>query len=336
MTQQIIDTGLVANDGTGESLRNAFTAVNNNFANVWAAGPVDTQVIIYSNVVSTNVTNLDLRLAGNGIGTITVESTMVPSIDRVYDLGTPTKQYDSVYAQYYFGNGAFLTGISGGNVAASNSFSTISANGVNIVAASATDTLTLVSGNNVVILGNSATDTVSISLVNNPVFSGNITAGGNIIGSNVNTANLSLSGNVVSALAVSGNVTAPYFFGNGSQLTGVVTSLGGNLAANINTGIYNLFSSNGAVNIDDTLSVTGTVITTGGLVTPGAIATTANVTANYFIGDGSQLTNLPAGNYSNANVASFLPTYTGNVAANNFIGNGAALTSIVGAKNALP
>ena len=331
MTQQIIDTGLVANDGTGESLRNAFTAVNNNFANVWAAGPVDTQVIIYSNVVSTNVTNLDLRLAGNGIGTITVESTMVPSIDRVYDLGTPTKQYDSVYAQYYFGNGAFLTGISGGNVAASNSFSTISANGVNIVAASATDTLTLVSGNNVVILGNSATDTVSISLVNNPVFSGNITAGGNIIGSNVNTANLSLSGNVVSALAVSGNVTAPYFFGNGSQLTGVVTSLGGNLAANINTGIYNLFSSNGAVNIDDTLSVTGTVITTGGLVTPGAIATTANVTANYFIGDGSQLTNLPAGNYSNANVASFLPTYTGNVAANNFIGNGAALTSIVGA-----
>ncbi len=100
MTQQIIDTGLVANDGTGESLRNAFTAVNNNFANVWAAGPVDTQVIINSNVVSTNVTNLDLRLAGNGIGTITVESTMVPSIDRVYDLGTPAKQYDSVYAQY--------------------------------------------------------------------------------------------------------------------------------------------------------------------------------------------------------------------------------------------
>ena len=138
MTQQIIDTGLVANDGTGESLRNAFTAVNNNFANVWAAGPVDTQVIIYSNVVSTNVTNLDLRLAGNGIGTITVESTVVHSIDRVYDLGTPTKQYDSVYAQYYFGNGAFLTGISGGNGAASNSFSTISANGVNLVAASAT------------------------------------------------------------------------------------------------------------------------------------------------------------------------------------------------------
>jgi hypothetical protein len=339
MTQQIIDTGLVANDGTGESLRNAFTAVNNNFANVWAAGPVDTQVIIYSNVVSTNVTNLDLRLAGNGIGTITVESTVVPGIDRVYDLGTPAKQYDSVYAQYYFGNGAFLTGISGGNAVASNSFSTISANGVNIVANSATDTLTLASGNNVVILGNSGTDTVSISLVNNPVFSGNISAGGNIIGSNVNTVNLSLSGNVVSALAVSGNVTAPYLFGNGSQLTGVVTSLGGNLAANLNTGIYNIYSSNGAVKVDDTLSVTGTVITTGGVLSGGPIATTANVSANYFIGDGSQLTNLPVGNYSNANVAAYLPTYTGNIAAGNvsatgniqgsyLLGNGSQLTGI--------
>jgi hypothetical protein len=339
MTQQIIDTGLVANDGTGESLRNAFTAVNNNFANVWAAGPVDTQVVIYSNVVSTNVTNLDLRLAGNGIGTITVESTMVPSIDRVYDLGTPSKQYDSVYAQYYFGNGAFLTGISGGNGSVSNSFSTISANGVSIVAASATDTLTLASGNNVVILGNSATDTVSISLVNNPIFSGNITAAGNIIGSNINAVNLSLSGNVVSALAVSGNVTAPYLFGNGSQLTGVVTSLGGNLAANINTGTYSLYSSNGAVKVDDALSVTGTVITTGGVLSGGPIATTANVTAGYFIGDGSQLTNLPAGNYSNANVAAYLPTYTGNVSAGNvsatgniqgsyLLGNGSQLTGI--------
>ena len=343
MTQQIIDTGLVANDGTGESLRNAFTAVNNNFANIWAAGPVDTQVIIYSNVVSTNVTNLDLRLAGNGIGTITVESTVVPSIDRVYDLGTPTKQYDSVYAQYYFGNGAFLTGISGGNGSASNSFSTISANGVNIVATSATDTLTLASGNNVVILGNSGTDTVSISLVNNPVFSGNISAGGNIIGSNINTVNLSLSGNVVSALAVSGNVTAPYFFGNGSQLTGVLTSISGNLSGNINTGIYNIYSSNGAVKVDDTLSVTGTVITTSGVLSGGPIATTANVSANYFIGDGSQLTNLPVGNYSNANVAAYLPTYlptyTGNVAAGNvsatgnitgnyLIGDGSQLTNL--------
>lgn len=114
MTQQVIDTGLVANDGTGESLRNAFTAVNNNFANVWAYGPVDSQVVIANNQISTNVTNLDLRLAGNGIASITVESTVLPSIDSVYDLGSPTRQFDEVHARYYYGNGRFLTGISGG------------------------------------------------------------------------------------------------------------------------------------------------------------------------------------------------------------------------------
>jgi hypothetical protein len=339
MTQQIIDTGLVANDGTGESLRNAFTAVNNNFANIWAAGPVDTQVIIYSNVVSTDVTNLDLRLAGNGIGTITVESTVVPSIDRVYDLGSPTKQYDSVYAQYFFGNGAFLTGISGGNGSASNSFSTITANGVNIVASNPTSTLTFVAGNNISILGNSTSNAVTVSLINNPVFSGNISTTGNIIGANVNTGNISLSGNILSGLTVSGNVTAPYFIGNGSQLSGVVTSLAGNLAGNINTGIYNLYSSNGAVKVDDDLSVVGTVTVSGGMLLGGPFATTANITANYFVGDGSQLTNLPAGNYSNANVAAYLPTYTGNITAGNVsttgniqgsyvLGNGSQLTGI--------
>jgi hypothetical protein len=51
--------------------------------------------------------------------------------------------------------------------------------------------------------------------------------------------------------------------------------------------------------------------------TNGSITATGNVAAPYFIGDGSQLTNLPAGNYANANVADYLPTYTGNLTAGN-------------------
>jgi len=38
--------------------------------------------------------------------------------------------------------------------------------------------------------------------------------------------------------------------------------------------------------------------------------TFGNVTANYFVGNGSQLTGLPA-SYADSNVASYLPTYTG-------------------------
>jgi hypothetical protein len=68
-----------------------------------------------------------------------------------------------------------------------------------------------------------------------------------------------------------------------------------------------------------------------------SITTTGNVTAGYFIGDGSQLTGV-TGEYGNANVAAYLPTNTANVGAGNvvasgsvfaatFSGNGAALTS---------
>jgi alpha-tubulin suppressor-like RCC1 family protein len=50
----------------------------------------------------------------------------------------------------------------------------------------------------------------------------------------------------------------------------------------------------------------------GVLTAAGDITTPGNVTANYFIGDGSQLTGLPA-NYGNSDVANYLPTYTGNL-----------------------
>jgi hypothetical protein len=62
------------------------------------------------------------------------------------------------------------------------------------------------------------------------------------------------------------------------------------------------------------------------------ITTTGNVTANSFIGDGSQLTGLPAG-YTDSNVASYLPTHTGNITAGNiltdnyFYANGDPFTS---------
>jgi hypothetical protein len=55
----------------------------------------------------------------------------------------------------------------------------------------------------------------------------------------------------------------------------------------------------------------------GSLTAPGNISTTGNVTGNFFIGDGSLLTNLPASDYSNANVANYLPTYSGNIGTGN-------------------
>lgn len=91
------------------------------------------------------------------------------------------------------------------------------------------------------------------------------------------------------------NVTATYFSGDGSLLTNVS---GSTSYSNSNVAAY-LPTYDG------------------------------NVSANFFIGNGSQLTGLPA-SYSNVNVAAYLPTYTGNVSAAFYLGNGSQLTSITG------
>ena len=57
------------------------------------------------------------------------------------------------------------------------------------------------------------------------------------------------------------------------------------------------------------------------------ITASGNVSATYFIGNGSQLTGLPA-SYANSNVAMYLPTYTGNLNANNITANNIALDDL--------
>ena len=57
MTQIVIDIGATANDGTGDPLRTAFNDVNLNFSNVFAAGPVDSNVRIANNKILTTNTN---------------------------------------------------------------------------------------------------------------------------------------------------------------------------------------------------------------------------------------------------------------------------------------
>ena len=85
MAQEFINVGATANDGTGESLRTAFEAVNNNFSQVWAAGPVSSNVVISNNTISINGTNGNLILQGNGIGNVVTNSSVRPSTDAVFD-----------------------------------------------------------------------------------------------------------------------------------------------------------------------------------------------------------------------------------------------------------
>jgi hypothetical protein len=283
MTQQIINTGNAANDGTGESLRSAFVAVNENFTEIYTAGPVGTNVSITGNVVTVLGQNNNLVLRGNGVGNIQANSSIVPSLDGVHDLGAPGTRFDTAYATYFVGNGSLLTGIvvSGGTAIVNGN------SNVNVAA------------NSVVTIGISGTGNVVTFDVANTVFNTSISAAGNITGSyfigngalltgiaagstsNISngTSNVTVVANGNTIIGVAGN-TAAVFANTGAYITGLVSAIGNAKAGNI--------------------------------VTAGSVTATGNVTGNYLFGNGSQLSNLlTVSQYTTGNVSNVVPNVHG-------------------------
>ena len=100
MSQNIINTGQAANDGTGEPLRQAFTDINNNFSQIWSSGPVNSNVQITDNKIVTLQTNQNLVLSPNGIGDVQANTNIIPNLDHLRDLGSSTNRWDTVWAYY--------------------------------------------------------------------------------------------------------------------------------------------------------------------------------------------------------------------------------------------
>ena len=132
--------------------------------------------------------------------------------------------------------------------------------------------------------------------------SNTISTTGNITGGNIfSTTHVSAGGNVSVGLNV--NVNNGFISATGNvrggniNTGGLVTATGNVTGGNINTGGLILATGN----------VTGGNITTGG-----SISATGNITGNYFLGNGSQLTGLPAA-YGNSNVTTLLANLGSNV-----------------------
>ena len=95
VTQQVVVT-----TPPGESLQSAFVKINNDFANVWAAGPVGSNVRIANNSINTLNTNGGLVLNPNGIGSIIGNAHVVPDQTRVRNLGSSTRFWNTLYTWY--------------------------------------------------------------------------------------------------------------------------------------------------------------------------------------------------------------------------------------------
>jgi hypothetical protein len=115
MAKQNINVGTTANDKKGDSLRAAFQKVNANFTELYAAlGLTDVTLNLgaftftgstMSTDDSTNIV-IDRPITVNG--EITVDGDIVPKTDFGASLGTPTKQFKSLYVST---NTVFLGGV---------------------------------------------------------------------------------------------------------------------------------------------------------------------------------------------------------------------------------
>lgn len=227
MSQIIIDIGATPDDSLGTPLRQAFADINQMFSEVYLAGPVSSTIRIANNAITTTVTNGNLVLNPNGIGKVQVNNGVLPSIDDVYDLGSPTQRFNTVYigtggidldasitvsgtiradgniiaGQNFIGNGALLTGIVAGSSVRIENGNTV----VDIAVPNAPVTITVDAVDNVAVF-----DTTGVA--------------------------------VTGAITATGNVTADYFVGNATALDGVLADRGAESSANWNNiekmGVY--------------------------------------------------------------------------------------------------
>jgi hypothetical protein len=114
--------------------------------------------------------------------------------------------------------------------------------------------------------------------------------------------------NVTGNLSVTGNITGGFFTGNGAGLTGVIAVANVGVATQLANGIssLNIPVSNG--NIVGTVNGVANVL----VLSSTGVSVAGNITGNYFLGNGSQLTGVTV-NYSNANVVSLMSTFGSNV-----------------------
>ena len=154
---------------------------------------------------------------------------------------------------------------------------------------------------------------------------GQISAAGNITGLGINGTTLSATANVrggnvntAGLISAAGNITGGNILSTGIMSAGSAVIAANIAAGNITSAIISATGNITGPNIIATilqvsavLSVNGN-IQGGNFLTSGLISTTGNVTANYFLGNGSQLTGISLARISNGTSNIAVATASGN------------------------
>jgi hypothetical protein len=100
-----VNVGTSANDGSGDDIRDAFIKVDTNFGNIsqWLSSTyVQFQNANINGTLQApwaNVTNANVGTIRNSTGDLNIASTLLPTVDGIYDLGSPTRQFKTIYFQ---------------------------------------------------------------------------------------------------------------------------------------------------------------------------------------------------------------------------------------------
>ena len=185
-----------------------------------------------------------------------------------------------------------------------------------------------------------ASDSIYLDTENAEI-SGNLIVAGNVVVEELNLNNVNATYNVTAG----GNVAATYVLGNGRFLTDIVANVGGASLLENGTTIVNIPIANGAVTVSfsalpnlyqftttafsavavESPQITTNQITSGdstqvvvddGLVVGGAVDVSGNITASYFLGNGSQLTGIDATSIQSGTSNMKVVSASGNIAGN--------------------
>jgi len=346
MAKQTVNIGVTANDNTGDPLRTAFDKLNDNFDEVYAAGPVGTNLQISDNTIASTNTNgnIDINPAGTGTvilngpteanGVVTLNSTVtgniIPTAGDTYYLGSASAPFKELYVSndsLHIGNlvlkevGTMLevfqsdgttNAILSGNSTTSGS---VLNNGNTVVALTTNGPITFYANNYQD--GNATTTSITDSLLSAPAVTatGNVTGGNLVTAGDVTTATVTASGNItggnVSATALTGTLATAAQTNVTSVGTLTTLTVTGNINGSADVIVAGSLTGNSGV-INNQLSV-GDVVASGNISGAQLLGTdivaTGNVTGNAMVVTSDELTtpNVTFSGDSTAQTTAFKP-----------------------------